>query len=371
MVEDLQWFGLHWNRGYLCEDFTGSLADMPQVEVPSSSSTAISSICREFVQSKRFALYERAWRILYERGYLYPCRLSRKDVDLALSAPHDNVSPQINGGPLPPPPSSIAAEQGEVIFPPHLRPDFIQSVPYGTGDNSHFPVEYQGLVSPKQPLPPVGSSVLGKPTAAKTVNWRFRVPDIPTDSQNEGEISFDDINFGRQIFRSGIDFGDFLVWRSDGYPSYELAVIVDDIVMGVREVVRGQDLVLSTARQLLLIKALFGLDYRKEESWWSRFPRDHLASSQHREGHIDRDEESEDDSSITEEEVFSLSSSKFRIPRYFHCPLMLDENGQRMAKRNFSKGLRKLREEGISPEEVKRKHFNRNLCYVLPVNSDK
>jgi glutamyl/glutaminyl-tRNA synthetase len=99
------------------------------------------------------------------------------------------------------------------------------------------------------------------------MNWRFRVPD--------GEaIEFADENMGPQRFVAGRDFGDFLVWRKDGMPSYELAVVADDIAMGITEVVRGEDLLLSTARQLLIYRAL------------GREP-----------------------------------------PRYYHCPLVLDENG--------------------------------------------
>ena len=81
------------------------------------------------------------------------------------------------------------------------------------------------------------------------VNWRFRVPD--------GElIRFHDQHFGPQSFVAGRDFGDFLVWRRDDVPAYQLAVVVDDAAMQITEVVRGADLIRSTARQLLLYRAL-------------------------------------------------------------------------------------------------------------------
>ena len=125
------------------------------------------------------------------------------------------------------------------------------------------------------------------------VNWRFRVPD--------GEcIEFEDGRMGRQGFEAGRDFGDFLVWRRDDVPAYQLAVVVDDAAMQVSEVVRGADLLRSTARQILLQRAL-GL----------------------------------------------------ATPGYYHCPLMTDENGIRLAKRHDGLSLRRLREQGRTPEQVR------------------
>ena len=81
------------------------------------------------------------------------------------------------------------------------------------------------------------------------VNWRFRVPDGE-------EIAFDDLHQGPQRFVAGEDFGDFVIWRRDDVPAYQLAVVADDAAMQITEVVRGADLLKSTARQLLLIRAL-------------------------------------------------------------------------------------------------------------------
>lgn len=125
--------------------------------------------------------------------------------------------------------------------------------------------------------------------------WRFRVPD--------GEvISFPDLYLGPQSFVAGKDFGDFLVMRRDGVPSYQLACVVDDDAMKITEVVRGRDLLKSTARQILLQRAL-GL----------------------------------------------------HTPAYFHTDLMLDERGARLAKRHDVLSLRSLREEGVTAEEIVRR----------------
>ena len=117
----------------------------------------------------------------------------------------------------------------------------------------------------------------------------------------DGEaISFTDQNLGPQTFVAGKDFGDFVVWRHDDVPAYQLACVADDAAMHITEVVRGADLLVSTARQLLLYRAL-GL----------------------------------------------------RPPDFFHCPLILDENGQRLAKRHDSLSLRQLRVSGKMPESLR------------------
>lgn len=126
------------------------------------------------------------------------------------------------------------------------------------------------------------------------VNWRFRVPDGET-------IRFVDGFHGEQNFVAGKDFGDFVVWRQDDLPAYQLAVVVDDAAMRITEVVRGADLLLSTARQLLLYHAL-GIE----------------------------------------------------PPKFYHCPLMTDEHGVRLAKRHEALSLRTLRAQGATPESLLR-----------------
>jgi glutamyl/glutaminyl-tRNA synthetase len=195
-----------------------------------------------YSQSERRAHYLEAWRRLREGGFLYPCICSRKDLAQAASAPND------------------ADNDDEPVYP-------------GTCRERKDGVEL---------MEPAG------------VNWRFRVPD--------GEkIEFADLNLGQQHFVAGsnFDFGDFLVWRRDDVPAYQLAVVVDDAAMQVTEVVRGADLLKSTARQLLLMRAL---------------------------GHA--------------------------APDYFHCALVRDAAGARLAKRHDALSIRHLRENGMTPEKV-------------------
>lgn len=194
-------------------------------------------------QSARIPLYRAALSKLHAAGFIFPCTRSRRDVLAAASAPHDGD------------------ENDEPLYPPEFRPAA------GT------------------PLPPLTNPI--------TVNWRFRVPDGET-------LVFSDGNFGEQRATAGRDFGDFLVWRKDDAPSYQLACVVDDAAMGITEVVRGADLIKSTFRQLLLFRAL-GLT----------------------------------------------------VPAFYHCPLVNDAQGVRLAKRHDALALRRLREQGKSPAELR------------------
>jgi len=219
MYEDLRWLGLDWDEG----------PDVGGPFIPYS-------------QSQRRDIYLQCWRRLRDYGFIYPCSCSRKDLERALQAPHE--------------------DDDEAPYP-------------GTCRNR--------IASAKDWENPAG------------ISWRFRVPD--------GEaITFDDLFFGKQTFTAGRDFSDFLVWRRDDIPAYQLAVVADDVAMQITEVVRGADLLKSTARQLLLFRAL---------------------------GHLP--------------------------PQYFHCPLMRDENNVRLAKRHDALSLRMLRAQGVRPESLCRK----------------
>jgi len=110
------------------------------------------------------------------------------------------------------------------------------------------------------------------------------------------------------------------VFSNQGYATYEMAVVVDDVLMGVTELVRGKDLLVSTARQLLLLRAL--RDCCRQERAAGREPALFPAA-------------------LVEAE-----------PRYFHCPLMRDAEGKRMSKRRGSETLRAYREAGKTPAQV-------------------
>ena len=238
MLEDLRWLGLAWDEGPDCGGRFGP-----------------------YSQSERRGYYLAAWERLRDLGMIYPCTCSRKDVAQAASAPNDF--------------------DDEPVYPGRCRPE--------SKERSFAP---PGRVEDPAPHKH-GEAAVSTRAEPTGVNWRFRVPD--------GEdVCFDDLHLGPQRITAGRDFGDFIVWRRDGVPAYQLAVVVDDAAMRVTEVVRGADLLKSTARQILLFRAL-------------EFPR----------------------------------------PAYYHCDLIRDEAGVRLAKRHHSLSIRKLRASGRSAEEVR------------------
>ena len=209
-------------------------------------------------QSERRDFYVAAWKQLRDSGFIYPCTCSRKDVALAAAAPNEG--------------------DDEPIYSGKCRP----AEPVG----GHARLRPAGWTNASAPRPVVPDAPLG-------FNWRFRVPDGE-------EIAFTDLHFGAQRMMAGRDFGDFIVWRRDDVPAYQLAVVVDDAAMRITEVVRGADLLRSSARQILLYRAL-GL----------------------------------------------------AIPDFYHCDLVRDEMGVRLAKRNDSLAIRKLRQMGWSAQRVR------------------
>jgi len=190
-----------------------------------------------YTQSERRQFYLAAWKRLMDGGFLYACTCSRKDLAQAPAAPHES------------------------------------------DDESIYPGTCRGM-----------ELAADEPSG---YNWRFRVPDGRM-------IQFTDLHLGPQQFTAGVDFGDFVVWRRDDVPAYQLAVVVDDAAMQIMEVVRGADLLKSTARQRLLIEAL------------------------------------------------GLSA-----PAYYHCDLVRDAAGTRLAKRHDALSLRDLRGKGYTAEQVR------------------
>lgn len=208
-------------------------------------------------QSDSLAPYEAAMETLTSRSLAYPCALTRKEIEAAASAPH---APE-------PQPAGISHEEAQI------------------GRESVFPASLRPVVTPR-PFNH-GCDERGEPT-----NWRLVCPDEA--------IVFTDALAGEVTDRPADSIGDFVLWTKRNEPSYQLAVTVDDDRQGVTQVVRGDDLLASAARQILL-RRLLGLPER-----------------------------------IT----------------YTHLPLVVGEDGRRLAKRHGDTRLTTYREQGVVAERI-------------------
>lgn len=198
----------------------------------------------ELIQSNRSHIYERYLEILQRKNLVYPCYCTRADI-LATQAPHES--------------------DGRVVYKGTCRPKGVglcnnASVgDWGKGDN--------------------------RPAA-----YRMYVP--------SRTISFTDGHYGMQGINLAEHCGDFILRRKDGAWAYQLAVVVDDALMGVTEVVRGRDLLLSVPQQLYLYETL-----------------------------------------------------GFDAPKFAHFPLICNENNQRLSKRDRSLDMGELR-KSYTPEQL-------------------
>jgi glutamyl-tRNA synthetase len=191
-----------------------------------------------YTQSERTERYDRALAELDAAGLVYPCDCSRADIARVASAPH-------------------AGE--ELVYP-------------GTCRDA-----------------PRGRELRRAPA------MRLRVPE-------GSSVAFDDLVQGRVEQRVDRAVGDFVLRRGDGVYAYQLVVALDDAAMRISHVVRADDLLASTARQLLLMRL--------------------------------------------------LGTPEAELPRYAHLPMVVAADGERLAKRAGSGSLRELRARGLTPEAI-------------------
>ena len=204
-------------------------------------------------QSKRQDIYEHYFELLRKEGLLYPCFCSRADL-LATQAPHES--------------------DGRVVYKGTCR--------------DLNPADYPQGITPA---------------------WRMRVPDETIETT--------DGHYGAYRVHLPTEIGDFIVRRKDGAFAYQLVVVVDDLTMGITEVVRGRDLLLSTSQQLFLAQTLRYLNTEK---------------------------------------VFPEVS-------YAHFPLLMNEAGQRLSKRDKSHDMGGLREQHSAQEII---GFIAHLAGITP-----
>lgn len=207
LIDDLRWLGLDWDQGPI-------------------------------YQSHRTPIYGTMVAKLLHEGLAYPCICTRREVELAASAPH--------------------AEDGSTVYPGTCRGRFA--------------------------------------TVEEARSYAGREPAIRF-SVDAGPVSFVDMFSGRHTYEVARDLGDFVIAKADGTPAYQLAVVVDDVEAAVTHVVRGDDLLDSTPRQMLLYRAM----------GWSDL-----------------------------------------TPTYIHLPLVVGPDGRRLAKRHGDTRLSQYRERGVS-----------------------
>ena len=195
-----------------------------------------------FVQSERSEIYTHYLNILGQKGLTYPCYCTRADI-MATQAPHES--------------------DGRIVYAGTCRPKHLEEA---------------------------WLNVDVHPSGRKPAT-RIIVPDE--------DISFVDAHYGAQSVNLARHCGDFVLRRADGAWAYQLAVVVDDALMGITEVVRGRDLLLSAPQQIYLYR-LFG----------------------------------------------------FEVPTFCHLPLLCNLAGQRLCKRDKSLDLGEIRKAGHSPESV-------------------
>lgn len=193
-----------------------------------------------YLQSERSAGYDAAIDRLIEAGQAYPCWCSRKEVAEAASAPHPGEEgPRYPGTCRTPDPARAAARRAQ----------------------------------------------------GRSPSIRLRLPARP--------LAFVDGIHGAQRAAVHEEVGDFVIRRADGIAAYQLAVVVDDAAMEISEVLRGDDLLSSTPRQLLLYEALGR-----------------------------------------------------PAPRFLHVPLVVGPDGERLAKRHGAASLAELMDRGEDPRAV-------------------
>jgi glutamyl-tRNA synthetase len=210
-IADLRWLGIDWDEGPI-------------------------------YQSSRLSVYRKAIARLRRMGLAYPCACTRREIELAASAPH--------------------SEDGATLYPGTCRGRF-------------------------------ASAGAARRAAGRAACLRFEVPDR--------EMTFVDTFHGSVTVNPQRDLGDFVIAKADGTPAYQLAVVVDDAEAGVTDIVRGDDLLDSTPRQILIYQALGLQDC---------------------------------------------------IPAYCHLPLVVGEDGRRLAKRHGDTRLSYYRQQGVTREQI-------------------
>ncbi len=314
LMDDLQWLGLPWDG-------------------------------EPVWQSQRGHIYEEYLHLLTEMGLTYPCHCTRADI-MATQAPHET--------------------DGRVVYKGTCRPkytDAARSVPTPSGEDNSFNVQRSTFTPQTVPLQGDERSGGGRLTAHHSpfnvtpATTRLIVPDCI--------IPFTDGHYGQHDINLAEHCGDYIIRRKDGAWAYQLAVVVDDALMGVTEIVRGRDLLLSSPQQIHLRELLFG--ERRTENGELR-----VSESISMVGTLRAASENEQQSGRCtqrpyiaareliqdheaglkrETDSFNVNPSPLTV-NFFHHPLLCNAEGQRLCKRDKSMDLGYLRDKGTQANEI-------------------
>ena len=220
------------------EAIEGAIEDLRWLGLDWDEGPDVGGTSGPYIQSQRLDRYEHSLAILKWRELVYPCTCTRAEINRMASAPH-------------------VEDEG---------PTYPGTCAYRRASDA--------------------ASLGNAPFA-----WRFRVPPEP--------VAWRDLFQGPREGWPSLDGGDFLVARNGQGPSYQLAVVIDDAWMGVTQVIRGDDLIPSTPRQILLYQAF-----------------------------------------------------RYRVPTFGHVPLVIGDDCRRLAKRDNAIKLATLRAGGLDPRRL-------------------
>ena len=264
-------------------------------------------------QSQRGEIYEEYLQRLTDMRLTYPCYCTRADI-MATQAPHET--------------------DGRVVYKGTCRPNTpspstAQTVPLRQGDER----------SGGGGLQPAHSSQLTVNRSPLTATTRLIVPDCT--------IPFTDGHYGKHDINLAEHCGDYIIRRKDGAWAYQLAVVVDDALMGVTEIVRGRDLLLSSPQQIHLRELLFGERENGKRKTITDVARSVPTAT-----------------SLTPQTVplrqgdersggggLAIKPSPLTV-NFFHHPLLCNAEGQRLCKRDKSMNLGYLRDKDTPPQEI-------------------
>ena len=301
LMDDLQWLGLPWDG-------------------------------EPVWQSQRGHIYEEYLLRLTEMGITYPCHCTRADI-MATQAPHET--------------------DGRVVYKGTCRPRAIDAIGAIDSIGSIGSIDSVIRTVPATTLPPTvplsqwdeeqrsggGMPPHRSPLTVTPATTRLIVPDCT--------IPFTDGHYGSHPLNLAEHCGDYIVRRKDGAWAYQLAVVVDDALMGITEIVRGRDLLLSSPQQIHLRELLFG--ERKTENGTD------AGSESRSKIYFDYAEQQggKDREAGLKRKNNSLTTHRSPLTvNFFHHPLLCNAEGQRLCKRDKSMDLGYLRNKGTTAREI-------------------